>query len=356
MSRARPFLALLLVLCSGAPLVSAHAAVTANAGEVEMSREVLASIQLAQQYLASRQRADGSFTAHLGEGSGIIGAAVLAWTVSGSLPGEGPFGPQVARGVDCILSSSQPSGLLFRGQHDRHVMYHHGLATLALAEVWGQTQDKRLCDRLKRAAELIVRCQNEAGGWRYQPKIERDADLSVTVIQLLALRAARDAGIAVPRETIERALRYVESCGCQEGNAGVFNGFAYQPGQGRKWSTTGAGVMSLMLCGQYKVERFKPALDFLLTTREQGADNQWFAYGNYYATQAMYQAGGQGESYRGYWLKWYPSIAKSLLARQARTGPERGRFDCDQEYGVWGTAMCVLILGLPYRYLPVYQR
>jgi hypothetical protein len=327
-----------------------------NSGEVEMSREVLASIQLAQQYLAARQRADGSFSGPCGDETGIVAAAVLAWTATGSLPGEGPFGPQVARGVDFILSSAQPSGLLFRGQHDRHVMYHQGLATLALAEVWGQTQDKRITDRLRAAVALIVRCQNEAGGWRYQPRMERDADLSVTVLELLALRAARDAGIAVPKETVERAVRYVESCGTLDAPSDAFSGFAYQPGQARRWSSTAAGVMSLILCGQYKVERFKPALDFLVTTREQGTDSQWFTYGNYYATQAMYQAAGQGEVYRDYWLKWYPSIAKALLARQARAGSDRGRFDGDQEYGVWGTSMSVLILALPYRYLPVYQR
>ena len=36
---------------------------------------------------------------------------------------------------------------------------------------------------------LIVRTQNDQGGWRYQP-VKYDADLSVTICQIMALRAA----------------------------------------------------------------------------------------------------------------------------------------------------------------------
>jgi hypothetical protein len=321
-----------------------------------MPRAVHAAVQLAQQWLASRQRADGSFSGEYGDTSGIIASGVLAWMVSGNLPGVGPYGKQVAAGVDYLLGCAQPTGLLFRGRDDRHVMYHHGLATLCLAEAWGQTLDPRISERLKRAVELIGRTQNEAGGWRYQPRMDPHGDLSVTVIELLAVRAARDAGIAVPRETIQRAVQYVESCRDRGGPPDAVTGFGYQPGNARKWSTTAAGLMSLMLCGQYKVERFKPALDYLASVRRRGDDREWFIYGNYYAAQAMYQASGRGDAFNDYWRNWYPSMAAELLKRQVKSGPDRGRIETDREYGAWGTAMSVLILGLPYRYLPIYQR
>src|SRR5690606_17997854 len=62
----------------------------------------------------------------------------------------------------------------------------------------------------ERAVNLIVDCQNAHGGWRYNP-FDREVDLSVTVCQVQALRAARNIGIRVPPETIERAIAYVRA-------------------------------------------------------------------------------------------------------------------------------------------------
>jgi hypothetical protein len=346
-------------LCAGLMLLPLSLAQAAqNEGEVEVSREGLLAIQLAQQYLATQQRSDGSFLGAMSDHTGIIASGVLAWMATGSLPGEGPYGRHVARGLEFLLSSQQPSGLLFRGENERHVMYEHGLATLCLAEAWGQTQDKRIAEKLKKAVELIVRCQNERGGWRYQPRVADD-DLSVSVMQLIALRAAKDAGIAVPKETIDRALQYVENCRTRRHGEQDQVGFAYQPGQEKKWSTTAAGLMSLMLAGQYKVHKLKDGLEYLMREREGRRDTQWFVYGHYYAAQAMYQAGGQGEPYRKLWQRWYPDISKQLISRQIKTGYQRGRIEPegrDSHYGVWSTSMSVLILAIPYRYLPIYQR
>jgi len=325
-----------------------------NVGEVELTREGKASIQMALQYLAVRQRADGSFSGNMGQATGIVAAGLLAWMAAGNLPGEGQYGKQVAKGIDFLLNSSQPSGLLFKGREDSHVMYHHGLATMCLAEAWGQTRDKRIHDKLKNAIELIVRTQNEKGGWRYQPRV-MDDDMSVTVMQLLALRAAKDAGIAVPKETIDRAVSYVESCRSEKDNEGL-SGFSYQPHGGKKWSTTAAGVMSLMLCGNYKAKDVKDGLDYLVKAREKKEDKEWFVYGHYYGAQAMYQAGSQGEKFRQYWQKWYPDISQAIIKQQKTSGPERGGYKLDEGYGCWSTGMCVLILGIPYRYLPIYQR
>ena len=49
-----------------------------------------------------------------------------------------------------------------------------------------------LIDRLAASIELIIAAQNPEGGWRYTPQ-PRDADVSVTVCQVMALRAAHKA-------------------------------------------------------------------------------------------------------------------------------------------------------------------
>ena len=43
---------------------------------------------------------------------------------------------------------------------------------------------------LKRAVDLIVASQNSKGGWRYYPE-STDADISVTICQIMALRGAQ---------------------------------------------------------------------------------------------------------------------------------------------------------------------
>ena len=48
--------------------------------------------------------------------------------------------------------------------------------------------------------------QNPHGAWRYQPTA-KDADVSVSGAMLVALLAARNAGIGVPDSNIERALQ-----------------------------------------------------------------------------------------------------------------------------------------------------
>src|SRR5207253_9246728 len=98
--------------------------------------------------------------------------------------------------------------LLSEGGTASHgAMYGHGFGTLFLAEAHGMVHDKELRDRLrttlKQAVQLIQGSQNSEGGWRYTP-LSKDADVSVTICQIMALRAARNAGFYVPKATVDR--------------------------------------------------------------------------------------------------------------------------------------------------------
>jgi hypothetical protein len=283
-----------------------------------------------------------------------VAAAALAFMAQGNLPGEGPYGKHVAKAVDWLLDAAKPSGLIFKGTPPHNVSYQHGMAIIALAEAWGHTQDKRMYEKLKKAVDLTIHFQNDQGGWHYETKVTPSADLSTTVMQLMALRAAKDAGIAVPKETIQKAIQYVERCRTPKDAEGL-SGFSYGPGGTRSWSCTALGAMSLMLAGEYKPTSLKEPLDALIKARERKEDKRMFVYGHYYGAMAMYQAGGH-ERFRDYWTKWYPDVSKSIIKAQATSGPNRGLYSIDTEYGLWSTGMTALILAIPYRYLPVYQR
>src|SRR5215831_18975157 len=129
--------------------------------------------------------------------------AALAFMAGGNQPDRGKYGRLVTDTLKFILRMSEPDGYLINRLATPHgPMYGHGFGTLFLGEVHGMVHDKSLrkevADKLRLAVDLIVSCQNRhgtsQGGWRYTPT-SHDADLSVTVCQIVALRSARNAGI-----------------------------------------------------------------------------------------------------------------------------------------------------------------
>jgi uncharacterized protein YfaS (alpha-2-macroglobulin family) len=229
-------------------------------------------------------------------------------------------------------------------------MYEHGLSTLACAEMYGMDPDPKLETRLRKAVDLIVKVQSPSGGWRYAP-MPGDQDLSVTVMQIVALRAANNAEIEVPAGTIDKAVAYVKTCAAPTG------GFGYQgPGAGAQ--TTAAGIISLQLLGRYDDSSIAPALDVLnkFPVQWQSPQVNYFYYFHYYAIQAQYQAGGAS------WNEWHPRVRELFLEKQAADGSwELPPGDSETEANVgpnriYSTAMASLILEIYMHFLPAYQR
>ncbi|MHB1035178.1 MAG: prenyltransferase/squalene oxidase repeat-containing protein [Pirellulales bacterium] len=316
--------------------------------------EIETAIKQGLKYLASRQNESGSFGT-LGvpgfSGSVAIGAlAGMAFMASGSTPNRGPYGGNVAKCVEFILDNCQASGFIgTQGDDSRGPMYGHGFATLFLAESYGMTMRPEIRDKLAKAVHLIVNTQNSEGAWRYQP-IRDDGDISVTVCEVMALRAARNAGLAVPHDTIQRAVDYVKRCQNTDG------GFMYilqQPGPSQ-FPRSAAAVVALYSAGIYEGPEIQKGLDYLMESIPRGEvrnRENYYYYGHYYAIQAMWHAGGK------YWSRWYPAIAKALL--------ERLIVDRQRELGYWedptysreyGTAMALIVLQMPNNYLPIFQR
>ena len=90
-------------------------------------------------------------------------------------------------------------------------MYCHGMATLALTQVYGMTGDEEVKKVTKKAIDLIVKTQNHEGGWRYDPS-PTGADISVTIMQVMALRGAKDSGLHVPDKTMADSIKYINKC------------------------------------------------------------------------------------------------------------------------------------------------
>lgn len=310
-------------------------------------------------YLDRNQHADGSFGTNQQTGNvAITSICGLAFMAGGHQPGRGRYGRTVTRALQYVLSQEDRStpGFLTNPRASFHgPMYGHGFATLFLAEAHGMVNQQALRTQLRetldRSVKLIIRTQNSEGGWRYRPT-RADADISVTICQIMALRAARNAGFAVPKKNADDCIRYVKECQDLRGSGG----FRYQRQGGVPgFARTAAGVVAMYSAGLYDGEEVKKGLDYMMRYKPGnnigggffGGEHQiHYYYGHYYAAQAMWIAGGR------YWRDWYPAIRNELLSNRQGDGFwSDGRF-CRH----YCTGMALIILQIPNNYLPILQR
>ncbi len=333
--------------CSAPTLLLAQNAIEAPAAArdtvVELTPQAETALRGGLNYLATTQRSDGAWDSKFGHNVGVASLALLSFLSAGHVPEQGSYAEVIDRGIAYIISQVQPGGMIHNPDATSHgPMYEHALATLLLAEVYGMSERPEIPTAIQGAVRVIVNAQNDEGGWRYQP-FARDADVSVTVMQTLALRSAQRAGFFVPAETMERAVRYVKRCAERNG------GFLYQAGFGHaNFARTAAGVCSLEVLGQFEAEEVVKGLAYLQS--HIGSDQQLkdhYHYGVYYGAQAVYLAKDDSR-----WRQWFPPIREQVLGLQR----EDGSWESNEVGPAYGTSTMVLALAIPYRCLPIYQR
>jgi squalene cyclase len=296
----------------------------------------------ALEWLAGKQNGDGSWgDSRYPHNTAITAFAMLALMSQGHVPGQGQYGPEVAKGCRFLLASSREKDGYLVGARGGN-MYCHAMATLCLAELWGMTGDEEIKPVLRKAVELIVGSQSPNGGWRYNPQ-PGDSDISVTIMQVMALRAAKNSGLHVPDQTLEKAIGYIKSCYDQSG------GFTYQPGnRAPGFARTAAGLCVLHLTGKYDAKEIPKAVEYL---KAHQAGREYFWYGHYYACHAMHQVGGKE------WEDYYGGIRNLLLEKQSEHGSwSTPELDRNSAGPIYQTSIAVIILSVPTHYLPIFQR
>lgn len=309
-------------------------------------------------YLNARSNREGYFgTGGYTGNVAVTSLAALAFMAHGDMPHRGPYGRIVTNALKFVLRQENRDGthpgFLHNPNGSLHgPMYGHGFATLFLAEAFGMVHDKLLREDLDKklhlAIKLILDSQNKEGGWRYMPG-SLDADISVTICQIMALRAARNAGIFVPKAKVDKCVEYVK--GCQDRMEGWFRYMKQAGGGGgaQGFARTAAGVCALYSAGIYKGPEIELGLEFLRRSRPTvngfGKPDMHYFYGHYYAVQAMWTAGGR------YWSEWYPAIRDELIEKQMQDGSWS-----DQICSHYATAMACIILQMPNNYLPILQK
>jgi hypothetical protein len=332
----------------------------------EEDEEVHAAIAKGLRYLARSQSPKGGWIQDIGykfndnyhitasakPDVGVSSLALMAFLSGGYLPGRGQYGKVVERGTDFVLSCVDPESGYISANYSR--MYSHAFATLFLAEIFGMTHRADVRQKLQLAVNLTVDAQNIHGSWRYEPN-SPDSDMSITVCQIMALRAARNIGIKVPKTTIDRAYDYVIRSAITGGRDR--GGFKYQEKDGTRtsYSLTAAGVATLHNTGTYDHALIKSGIEYLkkefdaLALHYEG--HYFFWYGNYYASQVFFTASDSGTD------NWNNFYWRRIRSHLLRTQKDNGSWKNTVGPGdAFSTAVATIILQIPYQYLPIFQR
>lgn len=319
---------------------------TEHVGEV-VPRDVREMYDRGLQYLAKTQSEDGGWKGGQ-DGPGVDGMCLMAFLASGEDPNFGIYSNNIRKALRAIIKSQNASTGFMTNS-----MYHHGFGTLALAEAYGTVDDRNLwppgeqnARSIGAALELAVQCavtsqkKNSFGAWRYSPDAN-DADTSVSGAVLVGLLAARNAGIEVPDEAIDRAIGYFQSMTADSGQVAYSGGLG---GFDESLARISIGCLVYSIARRKDMPQHKATLDYL-TQRLEQPPHSYREYTMYYESQALFQ--GDIEA----WQKWNKLLIRQLKESQQEDGSFRGDFG-----PTVGTSMSLLALALNYRFLPIYER
>lgn len=333
---------LLLVLLLG------HAVVACAAPNEDAKRRQV--VRQGLDWLAKNQARNGRWTGNNGQyPTAMTAMAANAMLAEGSTTTQGRYAPNLRRAVDYLISRSRPNGLIGDPGYDDRYTYGHGFSMLFLSQVLGEEEDQerrdKLIDVLTRAVLFTGEAQTKAGGWGYvSAKDGNDFDEgSTTITQVQGLRGCRNAGIAVPNETIEKAIQYIRDCTGPDG--GVYYS-SKSRGAGRP-AITAAAIACLFNAGDYDDKYVPKLLKYCEENlKDINASNGHWHYTYYYYSQVLYRQGGkEWESHRN-------QMYKRLLEQVNSDGSW-----AQSGYGqVYATAINLTILQLENAVLPIYQR
>lgn len=316
-----------------------------------VARDVRDMYNRGLQFLIKTQNEDGAWPSGQ-QGAGVNGLCLMTFLASGEDPNFGLYSTTIRKGIRNIIKK-QNTSTGYYGQS----MYHHGFAMLAMAEAYGAVDDRRLWDTsdgkqssIAESLELAVRCattsqkKNPRNAWRYSPD-DGGADTSVAGAVLVGLLAARNAGIAVPDESIDKAIAYFKSMTASNGQVAYSGGIG---GFDESFARISIGCLVYALSKNKELDQYKATLDYL-TERLEGdggsMGHAYLEYTRYYRAQALFQ--GDVEA----WGKWNKMLIRNLKSSQNADGSFQGQFG-----PTVGTSMSLLSLALNFRLLPIYER
>ncbi len=346
----------------------------------EIPEKYREAVRKGLKYLVKQQFKDGHWGANGDQYPvSMTGLGGLALLMEGSTVREGEYAKNIRGAADWLMERSMKGGnrdgLVGNPDHPTEAgryMYGHGFGTLFLACVYGEEDDKerreRLKDILTRAVKYIGNAQSTQGGWFYtSAKDGHDQDEgSVTITQMQALRACKNAGIPVPKEVVKKGQDYLKKSTTARGGV-VYSlgrgGFGAAVG-GERPALTAAAIACLFSAGEYKNELVKKWFHYCQTAIPITGFAQHDEYTHFYYAQSVYILGDDGwerffgstpPDQRVTWSAYRKHLFDRLLQSQNADGSWSGGggFSVGP---VYSTAIFTIIMQLDKGTLPIWQR
>src|SRR5262245_2498301 len=241
----------------------------------EIPEKYRETVRKGLEWLASKQTDKGSWGANGDQYPvSMTALAGMALLMEGSTVREGKYSKHIRKAVDWLMVRSQKGnqrdGLIGDPTHPTETgryMYGHGFALLFLASVYGDEENPQrraeLKDILTRAVKYTANAQSTQGGWYYtakgDPPGSDNDEGSVTITQVQALRAARNAGIPVPKDTIKKAQDYLKNSTTERGGVvySLGRGGFKAPAGGERPALTAAAIACAFGAGDYSSDLCK---------------------------------------------------------------------------------------------------
>lgn len=338
-----------------------------------------AAIERGLQFLAKYQRKDGSW--HLedfGERVDIrsetaaTALSLLSFQGAGYTHRQFKYEKVCAGALQWMTQNQRPNGDLYvrtDAKSDGNAwLYSHSIATLALCEAYGMTQDETIRDNAQRAIDFLVQSQDpQGGGWRYQPRI--GSDTSVTGWCMMALKSAELSGLKVPQESYQGIEKWLQGSQASDQQKYLYrynwlaaDSPATRHGRVPTPVMTSVGLLMRLYLG-WKRDNLDMArgADWLkdrLPAEGTPQNPQRDTYYWYYATQVMFHMGGER------WKAWYGKLYPMLITTQQSDGEYMGSWEPNGRIpDAWGrfggrlyvTTLNLLSLEVYYRHLPIYE-
>src|SRR4051812_18999187 len=285
--------------------VVAAGLLSGSARAEEQPKEVREAVAKGLKWLADGQARDGHWEASGGQyPTSMTALGGMRMLMEGSTLREGKFADQIKNAANWLMQRCQPSGLIgnpLNATEAQRYMYGHGFGLLFLSSVYGEEEDadrrKALEKILTKAVEFCGKAQTERGGWGYVSAADGGGfdEGSVTITQLQALRAARNAGIVVPKAIIDKSIKYLKDCTTPRG--GVIYSLAHGAAAagGERPPLTAAAIACSFSAGEYNSDLARKWIEFCQQNIPVGRGRVGHdEYLHYYYAQAMYSLGETG--------------------------------------------------------------
>ena len=348
-----------------------------NPAEVGRMKQWEDSVTLALRWLAYHQEADGhwdvkKYGAANRNDTAVTSLALLAFLGYGCSEKVGEHKQNIKQAVAWLIAHQAPNGLIRNADDDsaahRSGGYPMAIATLALCEAAGMANIPETRAAAQLAIDYCVKVHQsgegyDKRGWRYAAKSE--GDMSVTGWFIMALKTAKVAGLKVPHESFDGAIKFIESVEVKEkATADSYvpaSHFKYMPNADHAASAhrlTAIATLARQFLGWQKDDLQASVVWFI----EKGGIPSYGANGEkvdlyywYYGSMAAFQQD------REIFKSWSHALLDALLPSQEKKADDAGSWNPTGDYSAeWGrvgqTALSALCLEVYYRNPRVYEK